>query len=144
MDTLAVVPQRVLLPRNGDALAACSKFLFQKRGGIGNRIVLLKMRHNPLDAVPFIAAGGQRPPDHGVRDAVGTVQAQLRRFLSRCAPFLGLRLGDRLDLFLHRGEQGKARRRGGLFRVGGIRLHRQRSGGFFARRFVFRLFGCYL
>ena len=72
----------------------------------------LKIRHNPLNAVLFIAAGGERPPNDRIRDGILlTFQPELLRPFR----FFRFRLHDTLYLFLRLGKQDERRQNGGLF-----------------------------
>nr|WP_251316512.1 hypothetical protein [Flintibacter muris] len=81
-----------------------------------------------LDAVPPIAAAGEGAANDRRRHKTGREGCLL---LGRLA-ILRLGLGDILNLFFHRGEQGE---QGEVRRPRDRRfLRRRRSGGLFARR----------
>ena len=116
---MLVKPHGVLLSANGQALAADTILLLQKGGGIFIAGILLKERHNALNAVVAVAAAGKNSVCHRIRDTKD------RQFYFCLLLFLCLGLGNALDLFLHRGKQAER---------GDIRLLRRRNGGLSARR----------
>ena len=135
-EALAVKPQRIFLPANGNALAALPKLLFHKRGSIGAGGTLLEKCYNTLNAVLLVAAAGEG----AANDRRLHLTGRSRRMLLGCPPVLLLGFGNTFNLFLHRGEQGEQREvrqpRGRRF------LHRRRNGGLFAHRLL--LFLIYL
>ena len=135
MNPFFVKPHGIFHFGNRQALASDPIFLLQIRGGVLVVGTFLEERDNALNAVPAVAAAGKDVVHHRIRYTVygGSVNLRLPRFLR-------LGLGNRLHLFLHRGEQAEP----GQPRCWGflgldLRLQGHRSGGLFARRFLLLL-----